>query len=139
MKKILIVVIVVIAVFVLLLLFINKQVGVSDDDKNNVLSDKKELINKSNKIGSIEGDNKTKSQTNGKLINSASNSLEPEIQQALEKHLNTSSEGLTEDKTDNGYNVNLQGRFRSVPVATIKEDGELFIKDYTSLPKQSNK
>ncbi|MFK5948345.1 MAG: hypothetical protein QM500_06210 [Methylococcales bacterium] len=134
MKKILIIVL---AVFALLFFYTNKQIGVSDDD--NVLSDKKELVNKSNKIGSIESNDKTKSLTHKKSINSVSNSLEPEIQQALENHLNTSSEGLTEDETDDGYSVDLQGRFRSVPVATIQEDGEIFIKDYTSLPKQSNK
>jgi len=136
-KKILIIVL---AVFVLLLFFFtNEQISISDDDKDGVLSDKKELVNKPNKLDLIENDDKNKFQNNEKLLNTTSSTLEPKIQQALEKLLNTSSVGLIENETDDGYSVELQGRFRSVPVATIKEDGEILIKDYTSFPKQSNK
>ena len=64
--------------------------------------------------------------------------LEPEIQKALEVMVNTSSEGLVEEKTDNGVRVDLQGRFQTVPVATINEAGELEIQDYNSVPKKAN-
>jgi len=62
--------------------------------------------------------------------------LEPEIQQALRKMINTSSEGLVEEKTENGVSVDLQGRFQTVPVATITTDGEVEVRDYTSQPAQ---
>ena len=65
--------------------------------------------------------------------------LEPEIQHALEEMTNTSSEGLVEVKSKDGYEVNLQGRFRSVPVAGTDESGEVEVRDYMSAPKKNNK
>jgi len=60
--------------------------------------------------------------------------LEPEIRKAIQELVNTSSEGLAEEQTNKGINVNLQGRFRTAPVATINEKGEVEIQDYTSPP-----
>ena len=60
--------------------------------------------------------------------------LEPEIRKAIQELVNTSSEGLTEEQTNKGINVDLQGRFRTAPVATINENGEVEIQDYTSPP-----
>ena len=60
--------------------------------------------------------------------------LEPEIRKAIQELVNTSSEGLAEEQTNKGINVDLQGRFRTAPVATINEDGEVEIQDYTSPP-----
>jgi hypothetical protein len=54
------------------------------------------------------------------------------VRQAVNKIVNTSSEGLTEVQTENGVLVDLEGRFQSVPVATIGKDGKATIKDYTS-------
>jgi len=125
------------AAFALLIFYINTQTGISNVDKDSVLSVEKEHLNTSDKNNLEESDIKAIAHNDENKSNVTSNVLEPEIHQALEKHLNTSSEGLVEDETDDGYNVNLQGRFRSVPVATIKEDGEIYIKDYTSLPEQS--
>jgi len=65
-----------------------------------------------------------------------SNKLQPEIQEALELMLDTSSEGLSEEVTDKGVSVDLRGRFQTVPVATINEQGELEIQDYSSKPIQ---
>ncbi|VAW75545.1 hypothetical protein MNBD_GAMMA15-2442 [hydrothermal vent metagenome] len=61
--------------------------------------------------------------------------LEPEIREALGEMLNTSSEGLVEETRNGVTSVDLQGRFQSVPVATIDEDGNVHITDYTHLPK----
>ena len=66
--------------------------------------------------------------------NSPSSQLEPEIQQALKKMLNTSSQGLIEKQTEKGISVDLKGRFQTVPVATINENGEVEIQDYSSAP-----
>lgn len=60
--------------------------------------------------------------------------LEPEIREAVNTLVNTSSEGLVEEQTNKGINVDLQGRFRTAPVATINEKGEVEIQDYTSPP-----
>lgn len=49
--------------------------------------------------------------------------------------LNTSSKGLKEIETENGTMVDLEERFRAVPVATINDDGEIVVRDYTSPPK----
>ena len=57
--------------------------------------------------------------------------LEPEIQQALEQMTDTRSEGLVEEPAVSGYGVNLQGRFQAVPVATVNEQGELEIQEYS--------
>lgn len=61
--------------------------------------------------------------------------MEPEIRSALEKMTNTSSKGLVEEKAKQGYQVNLQGRFQSVPVAETNQKGEVEVKDYNSIPK----
>ena len=58
-----------------------------------------------------------------------------DVQNALTGMLNTSSEGLKEIKTENGIMVDLEDRFRSVPVGTINEKGEVFVQDYNSSPK----
>lgn len=60
--------------------------------------------------------------------------LEPEIRAALEELVNTSHEGLVEQKTANGVEMNLRGRFRTAPVATVNEQGEVTVRDYTSAP-----
>jgi len=65
---------------------------------------------------------------------SDSSNLELEIQVELKQLLNTSSEGLVEIKTDNGEMVDLKDRFRTVPVATINDRGEVVIQDYVSPP-----
>ncbi len=57
--------------------------------------------------------------------------LEPEIQQALEQMTDTRSEGLVEEPAVSGYSVNLQGRFQAVPVATVNEQGEVEIQEYS--------
>ena len=60
--------------------------------------------------------------------------LEPEIEAAVNELVNTSHEGLVEVETDQGVSVDLKGRFRTAPVATIDENGELVVQDYTSAP-----
>lgn len=65
--------------------------------------------------------------------------LTPEMRRALASMLNTSSQGLIEEKTANGYQVDLSGRFQTVPVATINDQGELDIQDYSSLPEGREK
>ena len=62
--------------------------------------------------------------------------LEPEIRARLEKLLNTSSEGLVEEEINGAVRLDLRGRFRTVPVATINEKGEVEITDYTHLPQE---
>jgi len=60
--------------------------------------------------------------------------LEPEIRDAVREHVNTSHEGLVEEETDKGVEMKLQGRFRTAPVATIDEKGEVTVRDYTAPP-----
>jgi hypothetical protein len=60
--------------------------------------------------------------------------LEPEIEAAINELVNTSHEGLVEVETNQGVSVDLKGRFRTAPVATINEKGELVVQDYTSAP-----
>lgn len=62
--------------------------------------------------------------------------MEPEIREALKKMTNTSSEGLVEEKAKEGYQVNLQGRFRNVPVAETNDQGEVEVRDYNSAPRE---
>lgn len=62
--------------------------------------------------------------------------LEPEIRKALGELLNTSSEGLVEETRNDATRVDLQRRFRTVPVATIDANGDIHIKDYSYLPKE---
>ncbi len=63
--------------------------------------------------------------------------LEPEIREALGEILNTSSEGLLEETRNGASSVNLQGRFQTAPVATVDENGNVQITDYSHLPKAS--
>jgi len=63
-----------------------------------------------------------------------SQQLEPEIEAAVNELVSTSHEGLVEVKTDKGVGVDLKGRFRSAPVATIDDDGQVVVRDYTSAP-----
>ncbi|HHJ17823.1 MAG TPA: hypothetical protein ENJ80_14115 [Gammaproteobacteria bacterium] len=60
--------------------------------------------------------------------------LEPEIRAALGDILNTSSEGLVEETRNGVTSVDLQGRFQTAPVATIDENGNIQITDYSHLP-----
>lgn len=60
--------------------------------------------------------------------------LEPEIRDAVIEHVNTSHEGLVEEETDQGVEMKLQGRFRTAPVATVDEKGEVIVRDYTAPP-----
>ena len=62
--------------------------------------------------------------------------LEPEIRARLDKLLNTSSEGLVEEEIYGAVRLDLRGRFRTVPVATINEKGEVEITDYTHHPQE---
>lgn len=62
--------------------------------------------------------------------------LEPGIRDALRELVNTSQEGLVEEETGNGVEMKLQDRFRTAPVATIDEKGEVTVRDYTSPPAQ---
>lgn len=63
--------------------------------------------------------------------------LEPEIREALGKTLNTSSEGLVEETRDGVTSVDLQHRFQTAPVATVDENGNVQITDYSHLPKEA--
>lgn len=62
--------------------------------------------------------------------------LEPGIRDAVRELVNTSQEGLVEEKTGNGVEMKLQDRFRTAPVATVDEKGEVTVRDYTSPPAQ---
>ena len=81
--------------------------------------------------------------TNNPVANQAANShaapakgkpLEPAIRDAVRELVNTSHEGLVEEKTDKGVEVKLKGRFKTAPVATINEKGEVTVRDYTTPP-----
>lgn len=63
-----------------------------------------------------------------------SQQLEPEIENAVNELVNTSHEGLVEEETDNGVRIDLKGRFRTAPVATIDDKGQIVVQDYTSAP-----
>lgn len=63
--------------------------------------------------------------------------LEPEIREALGSMLSTSSEGLVVETRNGVSSVDLQGRFRTVPVATVDKDGNVQITDYSHLPEAS--
>ena len=60
--------------------------------------------------------------------------LEPAIRDAVRELVNTSHEGLVEEKTDKGVEMKLKGRFRTAPVATIDEKGDVTVRDYTAPP-----
>ena len=59
--------------------------------------------------------------------------LSPEVRVALTKMLNTSSEGLVTETVNGVTSMHLQGRFQTVPVATIDEAGNASITDYSHL------
>jgi len=138
MKKLLVVAIAV-AVFVLLV-FITGQQKNSIDQQARVLPT--EVDKTASDISQSDNSQKTsltESISDSKKSNPSTRKLEPEIRQALEKMLNTSSEGLVEEKTADGVSIDLKGRFQTVPVATINEKGEAEIQDYSSVPGQGNK
>ncbi|MBU1192737.1 MAG: hypothetical protein KKE76_13600 [Gammaproteobacteria bacterium] len=59
--------------------------------------------------------------------------LQPEIREQVNALTNTSSEGLVEEVDESGaYSVDLKGRFQSVPVAIIGEDGEVTIQEFSA-------
>jgi len=60
--------------------------------------------------------------------------LEPEIRAALNEMLNTSAEGLVEETRNGATSIDLQGRFQTAPVATIDENGNIQITDYSYPP-----
>jgi len=62
--------------------------------------------------------------------------LGPKRRKALGELLNTSSEGLVVETRNGVSSVDLQGRFRTVPVATIDANGNIHIRDYSCLPKE---
>ena len=87
-----------------------------------------------------EPDQKQPEQKTGQSVTSSAPQLEPEIRESLGEILNTSSDGLVEEKMENGaVGLNLQGRFRTAPVATIDTDGKVQITDYTHLPPATKK
>jgi len=133
MKKLLMVVVAV-AVFVLLVFLTGQQKNNIDQSVSISSTDMDKTDSKTSQKNNPEKNNLTKSTSNSEKSNPSAKKLEPEIQQALEKMLNTSSEGLVEEKTNQGVSVNLQGRFQTVPVATINEKGEAEIQDYSSVP-----
>lgn len=70
------------------------------------------------------------------LTGSQHQTLEPEILESVRELVDTSHEGLEEKKTANGVALRLNGKFRTAPVATIDENGELTVRDYTSPPTE---
>jgi len=135
MKKILAIV-VAIAVFVGLYFLTDQQRNVIDQKINVSSSNANKPVSKISSKNNLTDKESTGSVSDVKKTNLTGSKLEPEIQQALEKMLNTSSEGLVEEKTDKGISVDLKGRFHTVPVATINEKGEVEVQDYSSVPKQ---
>jgi hypothetical protein len=61
-------------------------------------------------------------------------SMDPALRAALNEMLSTSSEGLEVEENNGVTSIDLQGRFRIVPVATIDEQGEVHIREYSSPP-----
>jgi len=135
MKKTLVIV-VAIAVFVGLYFLTDQQRNVIDQKINVSSSNANKPVSKISSKNNLTDKESTGSVSDVKKTNLTGSKLEPEIQQALEKMLNTSSEGLVEEKTDKGISVDLKGRFHTVPVATINEKGEVEVQDYSSVPKQ---
>jgi len=74
--------------------------------------------------------------TKSMQLDTAVDDRNSEFNQTLNKMLNTSSDGLVEEKTADGFSVNLNGRFQTVPVATIDDNGEVKIQDFSSKPNQ---
>lgn len=124
-------------VFVVLIYVINTNLN-KEDSYSLKSSDKDEEYKKMSITQQMNDANKSGNQivNDSKELTGSSNKYEPEILEALNQHLNTSSSGLTEVKTENSISVDLQGRFQTVPVARINESGELEIEDFTSVPNQ---
>lgn len=61
--------------------------------------------------------------------------IEDAIRSSLKEMVNTSSDGLLEKTNKDSISVDLQGRFQTVPVATVDENGQVEIKDYSSIPE----
>ena len=62
--------------------------------------------------------------------------LSPEIQAGLAELINTSTEGLVEQRHPDGtVTVDLQGRFQSAMVATIGKDGKVVARCYSKDPE----
>ncbi|QTD49160.1 hypothetical protein [Sulfidibacter corallicola] len=62
--------------------------------------------------------------------------LSPDIQAGLAELINTSTEGLVEQRHPNGtVTVDLQGRFQSAMVATIGKDGKVVARCYSKDPE----
>jgi len=136
-KKLLVVVIAV-AVFVLLYFLSGQQKSAVDQQVKVLSSETDQSVSETSETNNSIENAQTESVSDSKQPRSSRKKLEPEIQQALEKMLNTSSEGLVEEKTDNGISVDLKGRFHTAPVATINEKGEVEVQDYNIAPKQVN-
>lgn len=64
--------------------------------------------------------------------------LEPAIREALGRMLNTSSEGLVETTREGVTGMDLRGRFQTAPVATLGENGDVQITDYSHLPTDAS-
>lgn len=130
------------SVFLLLYFFLQQNNTDTELSNDNVLSTNSQLTSKplaANDASKINNNLNNNSPVISKHESVVSSILEPEIQQALEKHINTSSEGLEEVNTGKGINVNLQGRFHNVPVATVNEKGKIEISGYNSLPTPGKK
>jgi len=136
--KKLLVVIIAVAVFVLLYFLTGQQKSAVDQQVKVLSSETDQSVSETSETNNSIENAQTESVSDSKQPRSSRKKLEPEIQQALEKMLNTSSEGLVEEKTDNGISVDLKGRFHTAPVATINEKGEVEVQDYNIAPKQVN-
>lgn len=133
MKKTLVIVVSITA-FVLLYFFSGQQ-------KNSI--DQQAVVSPAKVIPSVSDISKQNNLNKKTLIESSASAkkstietteikMDESVRQAVNEIVNTSSEGLTEVQTENGVVVDLEGRFQSVPVATIGADGEISITDYTS-------
>jgi len=110
-------IIIAMSVFLLLYFFLQQNNTDTELSNDNVLSTNSQLTSKplaANDASKINNNLNNNSPVISKHESVVSSILEPEIQQALEKHINTSSEGLEEVNTGKGINVNLQGRFHNV-------------------------
>ncbi len=59
--------------------------------------------------------------------------LAPEIQRDVKRLVNPTTEGLVEKEMPDGSTIlPLEGRFRHVPVATIDENGNISIREYSN-------
>jgi len=134
----LLVVVIAVAVFVLLYFLSGQQKSAVDQQVKVLSSETDQSVSETSETNNSIENAQTESVSDSKQPRSSRKKLEPEIQQALEKMLNTSSEGLVEEKTDNGISVDLKGRFHTAPVATINEKGEVEVQDYNIAPKQVN-